>query len=230
MPFEDAGNIGVWAHERGHTVTRTRLDLGEPLPPQAAFDWLVVMGGPMSVYQHDVYPWLALEKEFLRESIDRGAWLLGVCLGAQLAADVLGGRVTRNSQPEIGWLPVWLTEEAGTSPLFAGFPQRFLPFHWHGDTFSLPAGATPIARSEACVNQVFQWNRVIGLQFHLEYPAAAIESMLCECGDELTDGPSVQRPDQMLPFPERIEEARRLLYGLLDSMARMDGTGVSPGV
>lgn len=218
VPFEDAGNIAVWASERGHTLTRTRLDLGEPLPSPDALDWLAVMGGPMNVYEHDLYPWLAREKEFLRETIDRGVPVLGVCLGAQLAADVLGARITRNAQKEIGWFPAWLTAEAASSSIFNTFPQQFLPFHWHGDTFAIPPGAAPIARSEACANQAFQWNRVVGLQFHLDYSAASIELMLRHCANELDGGPSVQKPEQMLVQPKRIEDTRRLLFQLLDAM------------
>jgi len=147
--------------------------------------------------------------------------VLGVCLGAQLVADVLGGRVTRNPQKEIGWFPVQLTDEARASPLLGGFPQQFLPFHWHGDTFSIPPGAVRIASSAACANQAFQFDdRVIGLQFHLDYSAESIETMIGNCGDELMDAPGVQRAADMLSGPERVAEIRRLLHALLDAAER----------
>jgi GMP synthase-like glutamine amidotransferase len=219
-PFEDAANISAWAQQRGHDVTCTRLHLDEPLPEPQSFDWLAVMGGPMNIYQHAVHPWLAREKEFLRRAIDRGGPVLGVCLGAQLAADVLGGRVTQNPHKEIGWFPVWLTEAARQSPVWRGFPDRFTPFHWHGDTFAIPPGAVRIAESEACPNQAFQFGRnVIGLQFHLDYSAESIEKMLANCKEELVDGPAIQRPDQLRSQADRLAEIRRLLYLLLDTAA-----------
>ena len=90
VAFEDAANIAVWAHERGHRLTNTRLDLDQPLPEPGGLDWLVVMGGPMNVDEHEIYPWLVREKEFIRRAIDRGVPVLGVCLGGQLISRVLG--------------------------------------------------------------------------------------------------------------------------------------------
>ena len=96
--------------------------------------------------------------------------MLGVCLGAQLVADVLGGQVSRGEHPEIGWYTVELTETGRAIPVFAGFPERFTALHWHGDTFAIPPGAVHVASSEACANQAFTHDggRVVGLQFHLE--------------------------------------------------------------
>ena len=221
VPFEDAGNIEVWAAARGHSLTRTRLDLNERLPAQHSIDWLVVMGGPMNIYEHDRHPWLVREKEFLRESIDRGTLVLGVCLGAQLAADVLGGPVTRNRQKEIGWYEVALTAEGRKSPIFEGFPCPFPAFHWHGDTFAIPPGAVRIAGSEACANQAFQYgDRVVGLQFHLDYSSAGIQRMIRHCGDELVDGPTIQNPQELLATPQRLGQTQALLDQLLDAMQR----------
>jgi GMP synthase-like glutamine amidotransferase len=216
VAFEDAANIGVWAAQRGHTVTHTRLDLDERLPAIDAFDLLAVMGGPMNIYEHDQYPWLVREKEFIRAAIDRGRFVLGVCLGAQLAADVLGGRVVVNAEKEIGWLPTMLTDTAGAS-LLSGLPVQFTPFHWHGDTFAIPPGAVHLARSEACRNQAFQYGEhVLGLQFHLDYSPESVQKMLNHCSDELVVARYIQQPGQMLPAPERFAEAKRLLYDLLD--------------
>lgn len=219
VPFEDADNIAVWARQRGHTLTHTRLDLGQPLPDQGTFDWLVVLGGPMNIYEHDRYPWLVREKEFIRASIDRGVWFLGVCLGAQLAADVLGGPVTRNRQQEIGWFEVSLTAEGQQASLFREFPDRFPAFHWHGDTFAIPPGAVRLASSEACENQAFQYrDRVVGLQFHWDYSLAGVQRMICHCGNELVDGPAIQQTQQLLAAPERLGRTQELLDQLLDTM------------
>jgi GMP synthase-like glutamine amidotransferase len=219
VPFEDAANIHRWAAERGHLISRTCLYEGEPLPSPSSFDWLVVMGGPMNVHEHEAYPWLLNEKAFIKEAIARGTFVLGVCLGAQLAADVLGGRVTANSEKEIGWFQVALTDEAVRSPFFSGFPTGFVPLHWHGDTFSIPPGAVRLAQSEACANQAFQFeDHVIGLQFHLDYSSESIEKMIRHCGHELADGPFIQRAEDLLPQTDRIESAKKLLYTLLDGI------------
>lgn len=224
--FEDAANIAVWAQERGHRLTHTRLDLDLPLPEPDGLDWLVVMGGPMNVDQHDTYPWLVREKQFLRQVIERGVPVLGVCLGGQLISSVLGGQVTPNRQKEIGWFPVTLTPAAAASPLFARFPQHVPAFHWHGDTFSIPPGAVRLAASDGCDNQAFQYGRqVVALQFHWDYSLHSVETMIRHCGDELIAGPSgspgrgIQSPAEMLAHPERFDVIRELLYGLLDAMA-----------
>jgi len=217
--FEDAANIAVWADERGHRLTHTRLDLDQALPESADLDWLVVMGGPMNVDEHDVYPWLVREKDFIRRVINRGVPVLGVCLGGQLVASVLGGRVTRNRQKEIGWFPVNLTAEAATMPVFSRFQRELLAFHWHGDTFSIPPGAVRLAASDGCDNQAFQYGRhVVALQFHWDYSLQSVETMIRHCGDELIDAPGIQQPAEMVAVPERFREIERLLWELLDAM------------
>jgi len=220
VAFEDAANIAVWAQQRGHRLSNTRLDLDQPLPEPNGFDWLVVMGGPMNVDEHGLYPWLAREKEFIRRVIDRGAPVLGVCLGGQLICRVLGGQVTKNPQKEIGWFPVTLTPEAVASPLFGRFPKQFPAFHWHGDTFSIPPGAIRIAMSDGCDNQAFQYGRrVVALQFHWDYSLQSVEVMLRHCASELIVSPGIQRPAEMLARPERFDEIRALLYAMLDALA-----------
>jgi GMP synthase-like glutamine amidotransferase len=219
VAFEGEANIGVWAREHGFPVTRTRLYASETLPPASAIDLLVVMGGPMNIYEEDRYPWLAAEKRFLREIIISGARALGVCLGAQLLADVLGGPVTRNPLKEIGWFPVTLTQDGAASPLFADFPTTFPAFHWHGDTFALPPGTVHAASSAACTNQAFVYDeRIVGLQFHLESTAESISRLADHGGDELVAGPCIQ-PAGALARADHLADIRRLLYRLLDALA-----------
>ncbi len=107
----------------------------------------------MNIYEEDRFSWLAREKIFIKDAIDAGKIVLGVCLGAQLIASVLGAKIHRNQYPEIGWFDVRLTDAARKSRVFKWLPERFTVFHWHGDTFDLPPGATGIAESDACMNQ-----------------------------------------------------------------------------
>lgn len=223
VPFEDAANIAAWAQARGHNVTRTRLYEDEPLPEVGEVGLLAIMGGPMNVYQYRNHPWLRREKAFLERAVAAGVPSLGVCLGAQLLADVLGAKVVQNADIEIGWFPVRLTAEARDCHLFKAMPDEFTAFHWHGDTFDIPPGARRLAQSDACANQAFEYaGHVVGLQFHLEYTADSIRSMLTHCADELTNAPFIQSRDRILAGFDHVERTRELLFSLLDSMARRE--------
>jgi GMP synthase-like glutamine amidotransferase len=218
VPFEDLANIETWAKSHGHDLTRTRLFSDEALPEIAHFDWLIIMGGPMNIYENDKYPWLAREKEFIRQAIACDKIVLGICLGAQLMADVLGGIVRRNEYREIGWFPVNLTREGIASPIFAVLPERFVALHWHGDTFEIPPGAVQTAESRACINQAFVQGKAIGLQFHLESSHDSIDHLLQNCADELTEGPYVQRPEELSAHPEQFSQIQGLMELFLDKV------------
>lgn len=220
VDFEDAAGIADWAAGRGHAVAATRLHAGEPLPELAAFDFLVVMGGPMNIYEHLEHPWLEQEKLFLRRAVDADKAVLGVCLGAQLLSDVLGGTVRQGVYKEIGWLPVRSTPDAYAHRLFKGFPAAYTPLHWHGDIFSIPSGAARLAESEACPHQAFALgSRIVGLQFHLETTAASLERLMANCGHELVDGAYIQTPEQLRAGLANTEQTHRLLATLLERMA-----------
>jgi len=221
VPFEDLANIGTWAEGRGHRVSGTLLFEDGKFPRISEFDWLVVMGGPMGVYDDGRYPWFTREKEFIEKAIAGGKIVLGICLGAQLIADVLGGRVYRNVHKEIGWHPVSLTREAAGSSFFNGFPGRFTAFHWHGDTFDIPPGCMRAAESEACANQAFEYNgRVVGLQFHLESSIESIGRLIRNCRDELVQGRYIQSPEEMLSSHNSLQEINRLMNSFLDNIER----------
>ncbi len=204
VPFEDLANIQLWANERGFPVSRTAFYADEPLPALDAIEWLIIMGGPMNVYEDEKYPWLVRERRFIKKAIDAGKVVLGICLGAQLIADVLGAKVYRNEHAEIGWFPISLIEDKGLSdskekPVFYGFPRQFMAFHWHGDTFDLPKNAIQLVRSEACENQAFQFKKtVIGLQFHLESSLASISRLIENCPEDLKDGKYIQNKKNLL--------------------------------
>lgn len=221
VSFEDAANIGEWAELRGHSLAYTHLYRDEPLPPADSFDMLAVMGGPMNAYEHDLYPWLIQEKAFVRCVINAGKKVIGVCLGAQIIADVLGGRVYANAHKEIGWHPVTLTPQAARSKAFSPLPLEMMVFHWHGDTLSLPADAENLASSDVCENQAFGYGEhVLGLQFHLEYSQESIEKMLAHCADELVGGPYIQSPDQIRAGYDNIGQNTEWLQALLDAFCR----------
>ena len=162
--------------ERGLELARVEVDEGEPLPTRRDFDAIVAMGGPMSANDEDGLPWLAREKALIAESVRAGTPFWGVCLGVQLLASSLGARVYRGQLPEVGVLPVELTDEALADPVFSALPRSFPTLQWHGDTFDLPAGAVRLAGSPAYPNQAFRFERAYGVQFHLEVsPAMARE-------------------------------------------------------
>jgi GMP synthase-like glutamine amidotransferase len=219
-PFEGLANIEIWAKKKSHSISRTLLFKNEELPGIDEFDMLVIMGGSMNIYEEEKYPWLALEKNFIAEAIANKKIVLGVCLGSQLIADVLGGKVSRNKHKEIGWFPVTLTKEARTSSIFGSFPPRFTAIHWHGDTFEIPPGAARIAFSEGCPNQAFEYGRTIGLQLHLEYSAKSIDLMFRNCADEIVEGRYIQKPDEIISQNNNVVETQKLLNLLLDNMEK----------
>jgi len=153
--------------EWGAELVRVELDEGEPIP-DTEFDAIVAMGGPMSVNDESVLPWLADEKRFVAAAVRSGTPYWGVCLGVQLLAASLGARVYSGDEPEVGLLPVELTPEGRADPIFAGLPPEIVTLQWHGDTFDLPAGAVRLAGSPAYPNQAFRCGNAYGVQFHLE--------------------------------------------------------------
>ena len=153
--------------ERGARIHRVELDEGDPLPDWRDFDAIVAMGGPMSV--NEELPWLRAEKALIAESVRAGLPFFGACLGVQLLAASLGAEVVAGHAPEVGLLPVFLTDAAAADPVFADLPRELLTLQWHGDTFSLPESAVLLASSSAYPNQAFRWGRcAYGVQFHLE--------------------------------------------------------------
>jgi GMP synthase (glutamine-hydrolysing) len=160
--------------DRGLELRRVELDEGDTLPSWREFDAIVAMGGPMSV--NDDLPWLAGEKLLIAEAVRAGIPFWGVCLGVQLLASALGARVYAGEEPEVGVLPVSLTDEGLRDPVFGALPSTFPSLQWHGDTFDLPEGAVRLAGSPAYPNQAFRSERAYGVQFHLEVsPAMARE-------------------------------------------------------
>jgi GMP synthase-like glutamine amidotransferase len=186
VPFESLGRIAPLLDQRGIACDYADLyQEGAPLPDIASYAGLIFLGGPMSA--NDPLPFLDRERAIVAGAVDAGQPLLGICLGSQLIARVLGAAVHRNREKEIGWFDIDFTEAAADDPLFAGIPGPETVFHWHGDTWDLPAGATLLASSQACANQAFRAGRnIYGLQFHLEVTPAMIADWQVQdenCGD-----------------------------------------------
>jgi GMP synthase-like glutamine amidotransferase len=222
VEFEGPANIESWAEDQGWQVSGTRPYRLEKPPGPDEFDWLVIMGGPMNIYEENEYPWLASEKRFIAKAIESDKIVLGICLGAQLIADVLGGRVMSNRHKEIGWFPITLRPEGLSSAPFQGFPNGFPAFHWHGDTFSLPPGAVMLAESEACPAQAFSANggRVLALQFHLESSVESVRALIQNCSSELVDGEYIQGADAILGKKENFSSIHGTMLKLFENMKK----------
>jgi len=218
-PFEGLGSIAPWLEAAGYEITNTRLFESAKFPDLKKIDLLVVMGGPMSVNDEDNFPWLVSEKQFILEAINSGKPVLGVCLGAQLIASAIGARVYRNHVKEIGWFPIHGMLSNNTSVF--SFPPSMKVFHWHGETFDLPSGATRLAKSDGCENQAFQFGKsVIGLQFHLETTPKAAREIVANCRDELTPSKYVQGEEEIMSAkPEQYQSINHLMNNVLSFLA-----------
>jgi len=163
----------------GISWTTVELDAGEPIPTDlGSYDALVVMGGPMDVWQKELYPWLVPEVAAIRRFVvDLRRPFLGVCLGHQLLAEALGGHVAPAGASEVGNSPVELTERGLTDPLFVGLPSPLTTFQWHSaEVKTLPADAVVLAESSLCRVQAFRWGpHAYGLQFHAEITTETVE-------------------------------------------------------
>ncbi|WP_202944120.1 type 1 glutamine amidotransferase [Cytophaga hutchinsonii] len=209
-----------WVRRPSNKVTATRFYEDERMPFVELFDTLIVMGGPMSVHDEKKYPWLVQEKQLIKKAIERGKKVIGICLGAQLIAEVLGATVSKNTYREIGWMPVTKTTAAKTVGLFSDLPDTMNVFHWHGETFNMPEGATHLLSSEACVNQAFLYgDNVLALQFHMEMTHDAIKLISEYCQDELIEGPYIHKEDTFYNDDNTVK-ANQWMYQLLNKFTQ----------
>ena len=236
VDFEELSYIKQWADNQGHSIAVTRFYENYSLPSQDSFDWLIIMGGPMSIHDEADFQWLADEKAFIQQSIKEGKTVVGVCLGAQLIADSLGAKVAPSGIKEVGWMPIQLTKQGLEHQLLKDLPkQEFTVFHWHGDGFECPQGATAIAKSNAWDNQGFIYQTpkhkelgtwVLGWQCHFEVTKNSMVDMVMHgqdyIQDAMTDYPhTVQAGDEILELGDTyIADNNAWLSTMLDNLVK----------
>ena len=185
---EDLGTIEQAMIHRGISYRYVRLFDGDPLPEDIKnYSGLIILGGPMNVYEEDVYPYLKDEDILIKEAVKRRIPVLGICLGGQLIAKATGAKVNKGTKKEIGWYDLLLTPGGKADKVFKNFPERLTVFQWHGDTFDIPSDATLLAGSVLFPNQAFRiGDNIYGLQFHLEVTQKMISRWINEYKDELS--------------------------------------------
>lgn len=232
---EGLGAIREWANERGYEVKETHLYLDQELPNQEQVEWLIVMGGPMSVYEEDQYPWLRAEKELIAQCIELGKPVLGICLGAQLIADVVPewkGRVEKGGEREVGFFKIeshnGSSFDQETQQLHDILGQCSVPLHWHGDVISFSdqekvSSLSVHSYSDVTPVQAFSANKgqMVALQYHLEVTAADIDTWINSSPRDLAPGPKVEEADQIvLGLNKHAADMVECLHGLLDYMVK----------
>jgi len=195
---EGPGYFATYLERRGLRWKLVRIDAGEPVPADPhAFAGMAFMGGPMSV--NDDVPWIAPALELIRSAVAGGVPVIGHCLGGQLMSRALGGTVGPNPVKEIGWGEVTVAQGETARRWFGDGLASFTTFHWHGETFSLPAGAVPLLSSPWCANQAYALGPHFGMQCHVEMNAELIEAW-CRSGEKeiaASPGPAVQSTEEI---------------------------------
>ncbi|GGY73430.1 amidotransferase [Cellvibrio zantedeschiae] len=221
VPFEDIGSLIQDVKASGHSLTTTHWYKGDSAPELESFDLLVVMGGPMGVYDDDIYPWLAPEKEFIAKAIAAGKKVMGICLGAQLIACVLGAQVTRNVYREIGWFPLEICADASSHPVAKILAECKYVFHWHGDTFAIPPQAQLLASSKACANQAYVIdNQVYGFQFHLETTEQSAAALIKNCAEDLDKSTYVQSAEEIMKDKENFIAINKAMSAVFNQLLK----------
>jgi GMP synthase (glutamine-hydrolysing) len=188
-PFETPGSIGEALTSNCVELETIRVFEGDSVPSTPeAWDGLLVLGGPMAVYEQDRWPHIGEEIRLVKRAVELDIPVLGICLGSQILAAALGAQVAKGPHMEIGWMSVDMTAAAASDPLFGIAPARWMVFHWHGDQIALPEGATLLCSSEVTPCQAFRYGeRTYGIQFHPEATDAIVEGMIEGFRDELAE-------------------------------------------
>lgn len=217
VEVEGPAYIKEWANAKGVSLSYTYFYENYEIPSPDAFDLLVVMGGPMGVNDTVAYPWILEERAFIKQCIEINKPILGICLGSQFLAKACGSSVYRNTQPEIGWFPLTLSENNTIpSSLKAILPSKPEVFHWHGDTFDIPTKAIHLYSSSATPNQAFLIeDKIIALQFHLEATNESLRNMTDTFADHLVESEFVQDAESIISQENLVRENNQIMANLL---------------
>ncbi|HEY4512748.1 MAG TPA: glutamine amidotransferase [Candidatus Paceibacterota bacterium] len=221
--FESPAAIEIWAKNKDHNITYTKLYSGDTFPKECDFDFLVIMGGPQSpATTLEECPHFDTQKEiaFIIHAIEQDKILLGVCLGAQFIGEALGAKFDHSPNREIGVFPVNLTDDGKQDPIFSAFPEKFMVGHWHGDMPGLTAASKVLATSEGCPRQIIRYTpNIYGFQCHFEFTPEAIEGMISNNTRELEqykDLPYIKTAEQLRRY--NYDEMNTLLFNFLDNI------------
>ncbi len=227
VAFEGPARLAALLRTAGGAPAVVQPLAGDPWPDLRQDDALVLLGGPMGLGDADAGQWLAPEAHLVERALELGVPLLGVCLGAQVIAHVLGARVRPVPEPEIGWYPVRRSAAADGAQLASGWPDEALVFHWHGDGFETPPQAVPLAGSEALPHQAFAvGERVLALQFHVETDRTAAATLVRHGERDLARaGRFVQSAGEILGRAQAFDELARGAGGILGPWLALLGGG-----
>lgn len=221
--FETPGIIEDWAKQRGHGFTICRPYQGENCLNTAAFDFLIVMGGPQSPLELEKDPYLKDEIALITQAISEDKIVLGFCLGAQLIGEALGGTTTCSPEKEVGVYPLSLTEEGLNDPLLEGFPRSFPAIHWHNDMPGETRDSVILAFSQGCPRQIVRYApKVYGFQCHLEITREGIQEMIEECPGDLKPSRFTQTSDELLE--QDYGAVNQLMIKILDRLLTLEST------
>ena len=222
VPFEGPAKILDWIKNKGHKLEYTRFFQGDALPDASGVDMLIIMGGPMDVYDFHMHDWMEDEIAWVKDFIEMNKPVLGICLGAQIIAAALGEEVYPGPHREIGWHNLQFFPSLGNFKIFKDLPVTRKVFNWHGDTFNIPEGAIRIAASQAFPNQGFIYNnKVLAMQFHLEVTPESVKDLVENCRDELVEGPHIQSEKEILSEQNYFQANQEVLYQFLDYLCAL---------
>jgi GMP synthase-like glutamine amidotransferase len=212
-------NVTDWAKKNNQPINLTDVCQMEPLPALRDFDCLIVAGGPQHAWEEEIHPWLIPEKKFIKKAVKAEKLIVGICLGAQLLAEAMGGEVFSNPHEELGWHEVTLTPEGISSAAFDKVPHRFTIFQWHSDHYSLPPGAIRLASGAVAENQAFisENRRTLGIQFHPDFNCKTIQHMVTTYNEKWPSGPFVTNRNDLIRQTGKMPEPSWLMDQLLDN-------------
>ena len=226
-PFEFLGHVFTWIQQKKCLLTTTDFFADELPPPELDTDLLVILGGPMGANDEHRYSWLSHEKKAIEKALRQNTKVLGICLGAQLIASVMGATIRKNPQFEIGWHLVNRNNDVikENKMSLEYFPEESLVFQWHGEAFDIPRGGSRIFSSSLFANQGFVYgDNVVGFQFHPEIDEKGIRELLAREYADVPPGPWVQSPSVINRGLVNIDLNKRSFLKMLTSWTDCDRT------